>query len=426
MMRDNFAIVSMVIRAALIVAVMGSLSAFVNAQDATIVEAVATNKPNATPAGWRVFITFSKPFDASNEALARDPGKYSVFHVASKSLVTIHEARIAKTRSGKEICSMVELRVDPLTVGDYYQFFVSSMSGFVPKPLASQIQFTSITSTTDDEPSPGLPLTGAEDREDANIYVSGELTRASGSDFVGSADLKFSYPVPADFWGRSHFFEPVFDLKWSSDPEADPDTMKFGLDWAFLAKKRSGGKKWFSQVWWKNSFLVEAERDFDNANFTWGSRFIAPSKVFDNDQKTARAYVRPFVGVEVGKNIKSPVPEAEGKGIARGVFGSSLNLRFPLKRKHLDSISLEASYIRRLLMLREIYFEKAEDDSLRPVFFARNPRDWVDSKLSFNLSDSFGFYVGYEYGQEPPSFKLVDHRMKLGLIYKVKFKKPEE
>ncbi len=77
-------------------------------------------------------------------------------------------------------------------------------------------------------------------------------------------------------------------------------------------------------------------------------------------------------------------------------------------------------------MLREVYFEKAEDDELRPAFFGRNPRDWIEAKLSFNFSDAFGAYVGYEYGQQPPSYKLVDHRMKIGLIYKVAFKKPEE
>lgn len=403
-----------------------TLSAY--GQDPAIIEAVAKNKPSATPPGWRVFITFNKSFTDANEAEVMDTNRYSLFHAVSKTLIAIQGARIATTKSGKKIFSMVELRVAPLTDQEFYELYVTGLhfgTEAMTEPLVSRLEFTSIAST-DEDPGKKLPLTAAEDREDSNIYLAGEVTRGSGTKFNGSADVKLSYSIPADFWSRSHFFEPLFDLKASSDPEADPDTMKMGFDWAFLLKKRGKSNKRFSPIWWKNSFLVEAERDFDNANFTWGTRFVAPSRVWRSKGNKVRFFVRPFVALEFGKNLKSPVQEAENKALARGLFGSSLNLSFPLKRKYLASVGLEASYVRRLLMLREIYFEKAEDDKLRAVFFARNPRDWIESKVTLNITDAFGFYVGYEYGQQPPSYKLVDHRMKAGLIYKVKFKKPDE
>jgi len=397
------------------------------AQAPTIIEAVAKNKPTATPPGWRVFITFSTPLTVANEPEAANTSHYGLYHADSRTLVDILGAKIATTRSGKKMYSMVELQIKPLQPGEFYQLYVTKLpigKEIITKPLVATIVFSS--TAADEEEKPTLAITAAEDREDANVYLAGEITRASGTDFTGSADIKLSYLFPADFWNRSHFFAPVFDLKANTNPEADPDSLKFGLNWDFLALKRNESDLLFKPVRWKNSFLVEAERDFENANFTWGNRFVAPSRVLQSKNKVTRFYLKPFAGLELGKNLKSPVKEAENKGIARGIVGSTLNLNFFLNRKNLSSISLEGSYERRMLMLREVYFEKAEDDSLRAVFFRRNPREWIETKLFFNLTDSFGFYAGYEYGQLPPSYKLVDHRMKFGLTYKVKFKRSEE
>jgi hypothetical protein len=125
--------------------------------------------------------------------------------------------------------------------------------------------------------------------------------------------------------------------------------------------------------------------------------------------------------VEVGKNLNSPVSEAEGRGLARLMFGTTFNLAFkrrgdvPLKR-----FGIEANYVRRILLKREVYFEEAEDDTLQAVTFGTNPRDWVEAKFYFKFNKFFDGYVGYEYGEKPPSYKLVDHRMKFGLVYKSK------
>lgn len=263
----------------------------------------------------------------------------------------------------------------------------------------------------------------AEDKEDADIYLDGLVTRASGTDFDGTVDIELGYPFFSNFsiFGRRRVqtFTPKFELAASTDAEADPDSMKMGLEWKIPFSRANS---FFIGGHWKNSGLLESTRDFDNTNAIWNSRFqflhrVLPARRGSN----VRFYVKPFIGVELGKNINSPVEEAEGRGIARGLFGSTLNLNFLIRKPRLDSIGLEASYERRLLLKSEVFFDKdPETEKLVPIFFGRRPREWVSAKLNLNFRDDFGGYIGYEYGQQPPAYNLVDHRMKIGLTYKIK------
>lgn len=298
-------------------------------------------------------------------------------------------------------------------------------------------------------PAAGVVLTldEADDRESSSLYFAGEVSGASGKDFHGSVDARFKFPF-LDSDGTQQI-EPFFDLKASSDPEEDPDAMKFGVDWSWILYTPDGEEpapgasgtargvrddhtdpvgapNWFNRffqgVTWRNIPKIEAERDFDNSNFMFESRLDFPSDVFPKKRNPVpRLFFTPFIGVEVGRNLNSPVPEAEGAGHARLLFGTTFNLAFkrrgdvPLKR-----FGLEASYVRRILLKREISFEEADDDMLRAVTFGTNPRDWLEAKLYFKFNKFFDSYVGYEYGEQPPSYKLVDHRVKFGLVYKSK------
>ena len=263
----------------------------------------------------------------------------------------------------------------------------------------------------------------ADGKDDADIYLDGLVTRASGTDFNGTVDIEVGYPVFSNFsiFGRNRVqtFTPKFEIAASTDPEADPDSMKFGLDWKIPFRRSNS---FFIGGNWTNSGLIEATRDFDNANAIWKSRFqflhrVLPARRGSN----VRFYVKPFIGMELGKNFVSPVEEADGRAIARGLFGSTMNLNFLIRKPRLDSIGLEASYERRLLMRSEVFFDKdPETKKLVPIFFGRKPREWISTKLNLNFRDDFAGYIGYEYGQQPPAYNLVDHRMKIGLTYKIK------
>jgi hypothetical protein len=260
------------------------------------------------------------------------------------------------------------------------------------------------------------------DRDESNIYIGGELTRASGTDFNVTADVKIEEPIKhLDFWGTSHELAPIFDIIVSSDPKADPDTLKFG---GSLDSQVIGTKGRTQGVFWKNEGAFEAERDFDNVNLTWGSRFTWALRPWqDRRAEKVLFYVRPFIETELGKNLKSPVAEADGGTIARVVAGSSLNLRFPFRKFDKDgAFSLAAIYERRWPLKREVSFEENDDGALKAVTFGTNPRDWVDAKFIFTVNKFFGPFIGYQYGSQPPSFKLVDHQMKIGFLISVKQK----
>src|SRR6266498_849332 len=261
-----------------------------------------------------------------------------------------------------------------------------------------------------------------EDRDESNIYISGELTRASGTDFNGTADIKIEEPVKhLDFWGTSHELAPIFDMIVSSDPKADADTLKFG---GGLDSQVMGTKGRIQGIFWKNDGAFEADRDFDNVNLTWGSRFTLALRPWqDRRAEKVLFYIRPFVGTQLGKNLASPVHEADGGTLARLVAGSSLNLRFPFRKIHKDgAFSLAVTYERRWPLKREVSFEENDDGTLKAVTFGTNPRDWVDAKFIFKVNKFFGPFIGYQYGSQPPSFKLVDHRMKIGFLISVKQK----
>ncbi|HEX7176193.1 MAG TPA: hypothetical protein VF240_13105 [Pyrinomonadaceae bacterium] len=272
----------------------------------------------------------------------------------------------------------------------------------------------------DSESGEGLSLTAADGREDANFYVSGEVTRPSGESFFGTVDVLIDYPVKKVIENRVHSYGPFFELKASSDPGADPDSLNFGFNSRFPLWRYRGPNQSvpFRRLILKNSPKIEAERDFGNVNFVHETRFTLLSKTFLSGSTTF--YLRPFAGLEIGKNFVSPLDEAEGRFLIRPLAGSTLNIIFPMARGPIQSIGLEASYIRRWPLRKEIKFEEDDDGELQPVEIGTGPRDYATAKLNFDFSKLYNAFIGYEYGSVPPSFKLVDHKMVIGLTFKAK------
>ncbi len=262
-----------------------------------------------------------------------------------------------------------------------------------------------------------------EGRDDANVYLAGMLTTSSGNDLNGTIDAK----LRRTFYNTDTVANPdsalisdiglAFDLKASGDPEADPDSMNFGVEWEMeFARSRSKGpiSGLFNYLYPK----IESERDFGNTNFLVEHRL---KMVLKRPQpKLWSPVFTPFVGEEIGKNIKSPLAAAEGNFLYRIKAGTLLSFFFQPRLENLKTIEFEAEYTRRWPLRRELGFEEDEDKNLTLVEFSKRPRDYVKGNLNFLIKDNFGLTVGYEYGELPPSFKLVDHKLKIGLVFKTK------
>ena len=379
-------------------------------------------------------------YDNPSENPARNPANYSLIDVDNGQRINVVFVNLIPfARAAGSPPNAMTLYLDPsvrLSDKKHYHLYVMGLTyagkASEPPPQAA-VTFPDASLLTpaaagsqsspeaqDETSGDSLSFTAADGREDANVYLSGQVAGASGKDFEGSVDIKLEYPHRRVIGGRVHNFDPFFELKAATAEDADPDTMSFGLRWEFPAWRYRGDnlKAPIRRIIWRNSPKIEAERDFDNTNFIWESRFRFMSRTYT--ARHATLYFRPFAGQELGANIKSPVKEAEKRFIYRLMTGTTLNLIFPLHKRELDALSFEASYIRRWPLRREVSFEEDDDGNLQALPIGTSPRDHVDLKFNVNFTKAFGSTISYEFGELPPSFKRVDHKTTIGLTYKIK------
>lgn len=316
-----------------------------------------------------------------------------------------------------------------------YRLFAPDITfsgGCRPKAVPEgKVSFKTAPAPGSRPPSPDTDFfkkSAAKGREDSNVYLSGQIEGANGSSPQISADIKLETP-----FDTSIFFQelgPYFNLKASTSKAADANSMTFGLkvrhSFAFPVRLKPGTKQlaekqpFLTGIAWDITPGFESDRRFDNVNVLLGNRLIFVPRTFGN---TNRIYLQPFIGFEVGRNIKSPVKEAEDKGIARGTVGGSLYLNLTPKAD--KSLSFQIDYVRRFLLLREITFTEDDDKKLVPLPIGRGPRDHLKVTLEYGFTDYLGTALSYEYGRLPPNFQLVDHKYGFGLTYKFKTKFPK-
>jgi hypothetical protein len=247
----------------------------------------------------------------------------------------------------------------------------------------------------------------------SDIYLSGEVNGAHGEKTRYSTQIKLQKPFLFDQNRLAWRHRPFFKLNASTDPDADPDKMEMGWAVDYVANS------WV----FANAVKLESERDFDNTNLIYDTRFSYLPRAFPKGaDKRVHVFLNPFVGGEFGKNLKSPLKAAEGDGIARLLAGADVRLGFFLKEDSDEpEINWTTTYERRWLLTDELRFKTDKDDNLVLVSFGKSPRDYVSSKVSYKISKFFETFLEYEWGQVPPSYKLVDHRFRLGFAYKFKF-----
>jgi hypothetical protein len=262
-------------------------------------------------------------------------------------------------------------------------------------------------------------------RDDSNVYLSGQIEGAEGGKPQFSADIKLESP-----FDTASFFQeigPYFNFKASTATAADANSMNFGLKLrhAFPFKVRTipgttrlaDKQPILSGIVWELTPGFESDRRFDNVNVMVGNKFVFVPRVLGNSN---RIYFQPFIGFEAGRNLKSPVDEAEDRALARGTVGGSLYVN--LMPKADKPLSFQIDYIRRFLLRREVRFTEDDDKKLVALDVGRGPRDHLKLTLEYDFSDFFGTGLNYEYGRLPPNFELVNHKYGFGLIYKFKTK----
>lgn len=260
----------------------------------------------------------------------------------------------------------------------------------------------------------------ADDIDDADVYVDGQLNGAHKKKSSFSTNIKLQKIRKNGDWKYTPY--GFFKLNASTDADADPDNMEFGFNFRYSFSEQT-------KIDWDNEAKIETERDFENTNFIFNSRLIwmrAGDKIGEVTQsngkkRNVQIFFRPYMGAEVGKNLISPLAAAEGDGIARVLVGANLRLNYPINQEKGRDINWTNSFTRRWLLTSELGYETDDDDKLQLVRFGKSPRDYFKSNVNYSFNKLFGFFVEYEWGQIPPSYKLVDHRFRVGFTYKFKF-----
>jgi hypothetical protein len=258
--------------------------------------------------------------------------------------------------------------------------------------------------------------------EDSAFYIDGEMRGSFKKKTRFSTNIKLKRLTQKGRWIYTTSplgFLPVplyFKLSANTDPTADPDSMEIGFNFARVVG---------THFYWDNEVKLESQRDFKNTNFIFSSRgSYRPAGISvtkKNGDATSILFFRPFIGTEVGKNLRSPLDAAEGDGIARVLAGADLRLNVPIDFENGKEINWTTSYVRRWLLTDELGFKPDAAGNLQLLRFGKSPRDYFKSKADFSFNKFVGAFVEYEWGQQPPSYKFLDHKFRLGLFYKFKF-----
>lgn len=381
------------------------------------------------PKGNQVIqLTFSVSFTNDDLPVATNNANYFVLDMKSRRTIGITSASFLNVPGLDPTILILSVDtnefIDLTAPGARYFLFAENLTfskQTTKNPLQIKLGVKPATA-----PSKPFVIKESKGRQDSNVYIAGEISGARGTDVFTSLDVKVDLPLNIqEFWNKTHVFSPFFDLRASTSPDADPDSLNVGLRWSFSAWSRRvktpapgelASAKPYSDLHWENAGKMEANRDFANVNALWESRFVLPLS-FLNSRNT-KLLLDPYWGSELGRNVNSPVPAAENKSIARLMAGTTMNVVFPFQKNHLDILVLEASYIRRWPLREEVTFTKDNTGLLVSLSIGKSPRDFVEAKLNFKFNKFLGAYAGYEYGELPPLYKLVDNRFRAGLVYK--------
>jgi hypothetical protein len=412
----------------------------ISASARQLTDPTTPSAPKKPIKGWVIYVLYSEEFDttagSADVLRVQDPSNFRIFNASSGALVPVSTPDFAPIPGvlNKRIRLIVP-SPDGLNGDDAFYLFSPNLlfNGAPTETVPTHqivIQKVSGTETISREPSTIVPqpawgLAKSKGRDDSDIYVSYELTTARGIATTGTGDLKVAIPFFANFWSRTSKFSPLVDIKASSNEKADPDSLKFALEWFLPVHVGQDPESDvpYTTVDLINSGKIEAPKNFDNVNAIWEMRWLFPSSHFPWNGKNFRMFLDPFVGIEVGKNLKSPLEETEGKGLIRTMAGANLTVQIPVRNLvALKGFEFTSAYIRRWPLKRELTIDKDADGNFISLVINKAPKDYSDSKFVIKINDYFGPYIGYEWGRLPPNFELVDHKWTFGILFKSKVK----
>lgn len=291
----------------------------------------------------------------------------------------------------------------PAAVDHRYILMVSGVSlGETPIPVSAAP--VSITMAIAGPPAGRLTWKKAANRDAADFFFSGVLSRSKDTDFFGSVDMKVRYPTVKTSGGHVHTLSPTFDLAISADPGADPDSVTFGVVWQFFPRARAGDGG-MPVTRWENAVEHEASRDFEYRTAVARSEWLFLPRPFRVGKK-GNLWLGVLAGAAIGRIFEAPADTADSGTLYRLVGGLALTAEAPIAGKQLQ---ISADYIVR---------EQFQDEVAGMMSLGKGTHQWASVKAEIAFNDFVSVGILFQDGEKPPTYTRVKRSLSLDFTVK--------
>jgi len=275
------------------------------------------------------------------------------------------------------------------------------------------------------KPPSGTSAGPAANKQNSDIYLSGTYSPAINSppqyQIDGSAALMWDLDKQHYDRGQLGFLAAVTTDKRR---QVDPDSYR-----VFAAYQNTPLLRWIGPVqgilftWLIGG--VETDRKANNINFITSPSLDFPIRLFPSVIRAGTqpmAVLTPTVGFETGENFHNAVTPNESRGVFRGVLGGTLVARFDPKLPGFKGIELSSAYTLRLPVVDEIFTntKTVNGQAVDVPFLGTNPRHYIKEELDLKVTNNFSLAIKHEYGAIPSAFRMVDHKVSVGLTYSLR------
>lgn len=272
---------------------------------------------------------------------------------------------------------------------------------------------------------PAFSTSPSTSRDDSDFYFAPTIDGATGTKAAYTLDTKLQFRkglVAPAFGSNTSYrpgvsFIPGVDLKISSNPKEDGNSVTFQVPFEVLTiVTQPALRQIIPAVISKPALIAEADKKFHDVNALFSESEYLVLHSFGND--ALRFVPEPTFGFETGSNLKAQEAGTYPDALLRGTFGMRVVMTFFQPSKAKPIISIESNYIRRLLLNPEPVYTTDSKGNYVLSSVGTNPRDHVDLKVTYALTQYVGLSLGYEYGELPPLFTKVDNKYTFGITFK--------
>ena len=266
-------------------------------------------------------------------------------------------------------------------------------------------------------------------KTDCDIYITGSYTASVGATPLFSIDSFAGYMRTINNqknYGKIGFYGQVQE---KSSSTLNPDSFLAYLDYQYVLN----GGSWFgpfqAPIFNYRIAGTEFNKTGDDVNFVNSPMVTLPIRLSGKSSgPVTPGITSPLLSVQLGAefvDVTKSVLAPTGTWHTRGLIGATFAGGIPIKKAFLYSILLTSSYQLRLPSTPEIYFDPkfapinptTGKAGATPPLLGMQPRHYVDTKLTYNLVEWFGFTFEHTYGSLPPSFVKTNQTFSLGLTF---------